>query len=330
MKLWMKAALSFAAMALLLWKVDLQQMFFAFAATNVKLWLAAFALFLVQQAIVTYCWQILLASNRSAPPFLKTLEVHCIGSFFGTFLPTSVAMDVIRAYHLGRHLQRGLDAAGSLFVTRVVGFLVMFFLALMAAVPLSQASHDPLLFGLVLVGLAAFAGALYLVLQKKAVTLVQALLNRFGLSSIGDRIAGFRESILTYSRARRPLAMLLAWTWLYQILGIVIIYLVGRSLGIELAIWRYFIYIPLITTIALLPVSLAGLGIREGAFVFFFAQAGVAPAQALSLSLLIFAQSVLLALIGGAWYLLAKGHDEGKGLQLDSAQTPSVVAEKSF
>ncbi|NUM73076.1 flippase-like domain-containing protein [candidate division KSB1 bacterium] len=115
MKLWMKAAFSLALMALLLWKVDLQQILAAFAATNLNLWLAAFVLFLIQQVLVTYCWQILLAAHHSAPPFIKTLEVHCVGSFFGTFLPTSVAMDVIRAYRLGRYLKHRVDAAGSLF-----------------------------------------------------------------------------------------------------------------------------------------------------------------------------------------------------------------------
>ncbi|NUM73075.1 flippase-like domain-containing protein [candidate division KSB1 bacterium] len=150
-----------------------------------------------------------------------------------------------------------------------------------------------------------------------------------GLNSLADKIAGFRASILVYGQSRRALLLLLALTWLYQILGIFIIYLVGRSLGIELAIWHYFIYIPLITTIALLPVSLAGLGIREGAFVFFFAQAGVAQAQALSLSLMIFAQSVALALLGGLWYLLAKEQLE-KSRPAESGQTTQVIPKESF
>lgn len=329
MKLWMKAAFSLALMALLFWKVDLQQILAAFAATNLNLWLAAFVLFLMQQVLVTYCWQILLVAHHSAPPFIKTLEVHCVGSFFGTFLPTSVAMDVIRAYRLGRYLKHRVDAAGSLFVTRVIGFLVIFMLALIVAIPVSRALQEARLFWLVLAGLVAFIAAVSVVLQKNAAGLLQAALQRMGLNSLADKIAGFRASILVYGQSRRALLLLLALTWLYQILGIFIIYLVGRSLGIELAIWHYFIYIPLITTIALLPVSLAGLGIREGAFVFFFAQAGVAQAQALSLSLMIFAQSVALALLGGLWYLLAKEQLE-KSRPAESGQTTQVIPKESF
>ncbi|MDZ7275997.1 MAG: flippase-like domain-containing protein [candidate division KSB1 bacterium] len=322
----MKATLSLAVLALLFWKAELPQVAAAFATAHAALWLTAFVLFLVQQVMVTYCWQILLAANGSAPPFRKTLEVHCIGSFFGTFLPTSVAMDVIRAYRLGRHLQRGVDAASSLFVVRVLGFLVIFLLALLVAVPVSRTLSDSRLFWPVLLALAAFAGAVALLLQKHALALIQAGCRRFGWEALAAKLGRLRESILAYRHARSALGGVLALTWLYQILGIVIIYLTGRSLGIELAIWHYFIYIPLITTIALLPVSLAGLGIREGAFVFFFAQAGVAQAQALSLSLLIFAQSLALALLGGIWYVLVK--EQAAPVKLEMQPAPGALPRK--
>jgi hypothetical protein len=92
----------------------------------------------------------------------------------------------------------------------------------------------------------------------------------------------------------------------FQSLGVVIVFVVGRAVAIDLDLGRYFIYIPLITAIAVLPISVLGVGIREGAFVFFFTQAGVLKAQALSLSLLLFSQSLLMALIGGIWYLFDK------------------------
>jgi predicted signal transduction protein with EAL and GGDEF domain len=97
----------------------------------------------------------------------------------------------------------------------------------------------------------------------------------------------------------------------------VVIFLVGRAVGIELGIGYYFIYIPLITALAVLPISVLGIGIREGAFVFFFAQAGVPQAQALSLSLLLFSQSLLMALIGGVWYTFDKAKVQAEVRQVN-------------
>ena len=306
MKLWLKALLSLAMMALLLWQIELAPLFAAFTATKLELSLLAFALFLFQQVVVAYAWHILLAGQNRNLPFRKTLEVHCLGSFFGTFLPSSVGMDVIRAYRLGRYLERGVDSASAMFVTRVVGFLVNFLLALLVAIPVSRTLDNPSLFGFVLLLTAMFIACVWMVLNEKLLGLMKHVLGRFKLARIADKITGFRAGIVSIGRNRRAMFNLVALSFFYQSLGIVIIYVLGRALGIELAIWHYFIYIPLITTITVLPISLAGIGIREGAFVFFFAQAGVAQAQALSLSLLLFAQTLALALLGGVWYLLAR------------------------
>lgn len=316
----MKALFSLAVMALLLWQIELAPLLSAFAATKLELSLLAFALFLVQQVVVAYAWHILLVDQNRNLPFRKTLEVHFIGSFFGTFLPSSVGMDVIRAYRLGRSLERGVDSASAMFVTRVVGFLVNFLLALLVALPVSRAMNNPKLFGFVLLLTALFITCVWMVLNEKLLGLMKAALARFKLASIADKITGFRAGIMSMALNRRVMFNLVALSFFYQTLGIVIIYVLGRALGIELSIWHYFIYIPLITTITVLPISLAGLGIREGAFVFFFAQAGVAQAQALSLSLLLFAQTVALALLGGVWYLLAREQSKVASPKTNSVQ----------
>src|SRR5512145_1991772 len=102
-------------MAVLLWQVDVRQIGATFAATRLELSCAAFVLFLMQQAIVAYAWHMLLPAEGNRVPFFRTVEVHFIGSFFGTFLPSSVGMDVIRAYRLGRYLERGVDSASAMF-----------------------------------------------------------------------------------------------------------------------------------------------------------------------------------------------------------------------
>jgi len=306
LKLWLKALLSLALMAVLLWQVDLRQISSTFAATRFELSLAAFTLFLLQQVIVAYAWHMLLPVDNNRVPFIKTVEVHALGSFFGTFLPSSVGMDVIRAYRLGRYLERGVDSASAMFVTRVVGFLVNFVLALAVAIPVSFQLHNAAIFGTVLALTLMFVAGVVFILHPRALALMKNILLRFGLAGVAEKIRGFREGITSVSRSRGRMLQLIAVSFIYQSLGIVIVFMLGRALGIELSLWRYFIYIPLITTITVLPISLAGLGIREGAFVFFFAQAGVAQAQALSLSLLLFAQTLALALLGGVWYFLAR------------------------
>ena len=75
-------------------------------------------------------------------------------------------------------------------------------------------------------------------------------------------------------------------------------------------IWYYFLFVPITSIVTILPVSFAGLGVREGAYVFLFIQAGMPRETALSLSLLVYVISIFApGLIGGAVYVLKGARD---------------------
>jgi uncharacterized membrane protein YbhN (UPF0104 family) len=80
-------------------------------------------------------------------------------------------------------------------------------------------------------------------------------------------------------------------------------YILAAGLRMSIPFGYFFLLIPLTTAVAMLPISLAGLGIREGAFVFLFTKVGATQAEALSLSLLWFFISVFINLIGGIEYI---------------------------
>ena len=87
-------------------------------------------------------------------------------------------------------------------------------------------------------------------------------------------------------------------------------YLIGLSLGAKISIWYYFLFVPITSIVTLLPISFAGLGVREGAYVLFFTQAGMARETALSLSLLVYVVSIFTpGLIGGIIYVLKGAKD---------------------
>jgi uncharacterized membrane protein YbhN (UPF0104 family) len=106
-----------------------------------------------------------------------------------------------------------------------------------------------------------------------------------------------------------------------QILVIVVNIFNGIALQLDVPFVFYFILIPPIAVATMIPVSLNGLGVREGAFVFFLAQVGVPEAQALSLALLWLGVLIASSLIGGLVWLATpappKPVEAGNGLQLD-------------
>ncbi|KAA3612256.1 MAG: UPF0104 family protein [Calditrichaeota bacterium] len=288
--------------ALLYWKVDIGELGKAFREVNYPLYIFSSLLFLFQQVIIAYCWQVVLQAQANRIPFSRIVQVHWIGAFFGTFMPTSIGMDIVRAYSLKKHLKNGVDAMSSMFVTRVVGFVINFAIALVVAIPVAQKTGNARLFWVVLLMTMAFCFGIWLLLHPRLLKIFAPLFSRFKLGKFFNKLAGFQEGTKELRHEKRAMIKLLLLSLFFQVVGILIIYLVGLSLGLGIAAYHYFIIIPLITTITILPLSVAGIGVREGAFVFFLLPLGVSEPQAFSLSLLVFAQWVGMALMGGVVY----------------------------
>jgi uncharacterized membrane protein YbhN (UPF0104 family) len=86
---------------------------------------------------------------------------------------------------------------------------------------------------------------------------------------------------------------------LYQLLCITVILIVAPEFGIDVPLVEWLWIFAVVATAALLPLSIAGLGIREGAFVAVLGLLQVPSASALALSLTIFATQLATALLGG-------------------------------
>jgi uncharacterized membrane protein YbhN (UPF0104 family) len=99
----------------------------------------------------------------------------------------------------------------------------------------------------------------------------------------------------------------LAISLAFQTLLVVLVYLVGVALHLSVPLVQFLIFIPIINVISMLPISLGGLGVREGGAIYFFGKAGVDPASALTLSLLWFAVVAFTSLPGGLVFLWS-GH----------------------
>ena len=77
----------------------------------------------------------------------------------------------------------------------------------------------------------------------------------------------------------------------------------GEAIGLKVDWGFYLLAVPLPMFLAMLPISVAGLGVREWAFVLLFGGIGVADNQALALSLLTFLTLVPTSVVGGMLFL---------------------------
>ena len=95
---------------------------------------------------------------------------------------------------------------------------------------------------------------------------------------------------------------------------------VAKGLNITTAGWvDYFLYLPIINSLAAVPISFSGFGVREGMYVGMFAQVHMPEVQALALSLIGYLASLIWSLVGGGFFLTHR-KDIPAASQLETAE----------
>ena len=99
--------------------------------------------------------------------------------------------------------------------------------------------------------------------------------------------------------------------------NVALVWLVGQAIQAPIPASYYWIMVPMVTLLTLLPISLNGMGVREGGTILFLAPLGISHATALSLALLWFSVFTVVSLLGGLLYVfpqltgkLGKEHGE--------------------
>ncbi len=296
----LKVLVSLGVLAIILTKIDLQEVLPVLAAMDWLPFLGALALFLSGSLVRAYRWGSLVWALGVRVSWARLVFLYFVGAFFSQILPTGVGGDAVRMYELSRDDHRAAPAISSVLVDRFLGLLVLFAMALLALV----GGYRLVTPGERLLIAALFGASLVaagLVLQRRWLETWGRRLGAGRLLSRFKILGELYESLHLYGwpALLRATAASVAWN-LILILGY---YLLGQAVGVDLALWYYFLLVPIISVFLMLP-SLGGLGVREGVTLVVFTQVGVPEPRALALGLAYLLTLWITALLGAALYIL--------------------------
>jgi hypothetical protein len=129
------------------------------------------------------------------------------------------------------------------------------------------------------------------------------------LDDLAGRLQGFRDQ-------RGLFARLLAVALVVQVSRIGVHVLVARALGLGVGVQYFFLFVPLLAVLVSLPVSLNGIGVREGAGIVMFGLIGVGRSSAFALQFTTYLVAVAVSLLGGVVFLARLPHRRAAGRQL--------------
>lgn len=273
---------------------------------------AAVLIVLVIQCVSSLRWQILLKKDFDAP-YLKLLSMYLIGMFFNNFLPTLVGGDLIKTYYLYKQTGKGSVALASIFLDRYAGFTALIFntvIALIFGHYLLEGTGFISFFLILVVGFICASLVIWVDFMHRWAMTVMSKVHMYG---INHKIDEFYEVLMGYKGHMVGFYKAFGLSILVQG-GVVIAYFIlGWGIGMDVSIGYFFLFIPLATVASMVPISLAGLGVREGIFIYLFTRIGVSQVEALSLSLLFFFVTLIISIIGGIEYVRIGGKKAVKG-----------------
>lgn len=291
--------------AYLTWGLDFDFVAGMIGRANPWLLLVSTVVIIARNLLGACRWSILLRAKGHAVSIWPLLRYYFIGGFFNFFLPTIVGGDVARGYYLSRWGVGKSAAAGSILLERILGVTA---LVLVSAISIFMVSGSSIGAGVSLFILAACVG--WLIVLVLLCGAGDRLIPKIVPGPLRGRLSllsGVIAEIRSYGKVRGAVIRGFAVTVAFQAAGVWSTYLLSLAVGCSVSAGYFFILLPLVWLIAMIPISINGLGLREGAFVTLFLAVGMTQETAIAISILFLAQAMLQGAIGGGLYLVSGG-----------------------
>jgi len=278
--IWLKSFLTLSLLTWLLMRSNWSQLYHTFMQVSLNSVLLAGLLIGSALTINAVKWQLLLKNYH----LLKLFNLNLVALYYSILLPGQIFGEVVKAYRLGKGQPAAEQIAASVAVDKITGLLGV----LLVGMGGFYASSQPLppILGKMFLGMTVF-----LILCLFSAKLWETPLNRY--ASL--------ERLLTAWISYRPQVLLnsIFLGIVFQFLSVAIIKTLAQGLQIPLT-WEDTCWVFAVVSLALiLPLTLAGIGIREGAFVGTLSLLGIPSEKALALSFSIFGLTLLTATVGG-------------------------------
>lgn len=311
LKLLFRVALSLGLLAALALTIDLSEM--ARLMTGLRWWVVAVVLLLVlgERLLSTWKWQILLTTHGSDLSLWQLFRIQMTSGCFGLFLPSSMGVDVLRMVAISKCSTKPVQAVAASAADRAVAVFIHLFLAAVTAL-FAAGAYLPWPMAVVFPTLFISVAVVVMILALPALnSWVAPLLRRIVGEKITGKLKEFYAGLLVYRGHGRALMANALVFGLMIILRIVIVYAQAVALNIQVDPLLLALVLPLVWVALMLPVSIGGLGLQEGAYFFFLRGIGVSGPAALAISILEHIV-VRVASLPGLYFYLRGGLVGGK------------------
>ncbi len=305
-KLLVKLLVSAGLLIFLVSKISLEDLFALVRTLDRATVALAILVFFVSNVLGALQWHFLLVASGVRLTFPQSFRFYFVGLFFNNFLPANIGGDAMKIYDVSRIGSNVYRVTAVTLMDRFIGIFSLCLLAV-AAVLLSTAFWPG---GTVAVYLIVFLGCMMPLVGfyfiKPLGTLLRRLVGLIRPLSV-DKRAGWIFDGLSEFKSRRWLVLrLILLSLVIQFLRVMTHVLAAVALGVPIdavVFGLFFVFVPVLGLAMIPPITINGLGVREGLGILLFAQAGIGRTDAFAIEFLTYLISVSISLLGFAFFL---------------------------
>ena len=257
------------------------------------------ALIPVMVAIAAFKWWLFVPSQR----FLRLVRLNLVGTFYSIVLPGQVAGEAVKIYRLGSGRRDAEEIAASVILDKINGMIALLALGVIGAWQSRIGMPGSLLAmfaGVLVVGLVGLYSIHFAPVRRSIESILGLVSSRWSWAKpLADRAALFVHASTRFLARPGLMIASVCLGMAYQLVCISVMRIAAPAFGIDIQLADWLWTFAIVSAAVLLPLSVAGIGIREGAYVAVLGLLHVPSANALALSLTVFATQLVAALCGG-------------------------------
>ncbi|MGO9016042.1 MAG: lysylphosphatidylglycerol synthase transmembrane domain-containing protein [Dissulfurispiraceae bacterium] len=264
---------------------------------------AAVGLYIIASYLSTLRWKLLVPYQSKTS---RLFSIYMIGSFFNTYMPGIIGGDAVKAYYLNKemHATRVASAAqdqeeapslvvaiASVFMDRYIGLSALLALAILAFP-----------FGIGYLKRASVQWPVIWIVPAATVFFIACSFLIFKFS-VGARLKFlFKTSqyIQFYRSKKNILGRCFIYSIIIQLLTVLSVYVLAKGISLNASFLSLLVFMPIIILVSFLPLSISGIGLREGAFIFLLGSTGIPAEKSMTLSIIWF----ISVFVAGVWGLI--------------------------
>lgn len=304
-KFLIRFSISGALMGYLLSKTDIQEIFKQLRGVNWLLILITVPfIYFVTIWLRSLRLSIILRNMGFHTPLLWLSILQLKGLFLGSVLPGGISGDIYRTFKIAKETEVLNRSISAILVEKGFGFAMMVF-SCFAGLLLGLYWVDHPVFWQIArpiswVFLFIFSTIIACLIILQANLLEKIPVPAKPMAKMMENIR-YIKGIFNETGEIAKIAFL---SLLLQVTIVVWYFVMGKAIALDLSFLTFMVTVPLIEFLLMLPISIGGIGVREGAFILLLSPFGISGTDAISFSLLSFMVAMTMRIFSGTAFFI--------------------------